>query len=204
MTQKKIEGLVEAVTTFDVELRRYEGLVHELAKAPLTSDKQATRAKKLLEECAESEQNLVGLLSGFVEAMRAAQTRQEKAMADRVSGADRIEERITLRHELLARLAKLGEHARSASEPLAALVADRSEPLSKAQLADSLREIGAQTEAIAAEADSLGADAQAAEWLDIARDADSLRQQLRAARKKLGAAVGESSANGDSNGKASH
>jgi hypothetical protein len=176
--------LVDAVTRFDAELRRYEALVDETARLKITSDKHVGRAHRALEECAEEEQRLVALLGEFVGAMRAAQGRQERAMAIRVQAAERVEQKIRSREELLARLGKLGELAREVSGAIAALFAGKP-GISREDVIGSLGEVDARTAPIVAEAESLRAAAEEAEWLDIARDADSFKQQLAAARKKM-------------------
>jgi hypothetical protein len=183
---KKPDGeLVDAVTRFEAALRRYEVLVDETEHLKLTSEKQVVRAHRALAECAEEEQRLVAHLTAFVDAMRAAQTRQETAMNARVRAVERLEEKIQTREVLLGRLAGLGEHARSVSTAIAALFAGKGRELSQADITASLGEVEARTKPIVDEAEVLCRDAEAAEWLDIARDADSFKQQIGSARKKV-------------------
>jgi hypothetical protein len=189
--KKNGSPLVDAVTRFDAELGRYEALVQETERIKLTSEKHVFRVHRALADCAEEEQRLVGLLTEFVDAMRAAQTRQEQAMAVRVQAVERLETKLRAREELVARLAKLGDHAREVSTAIASLFTGKGPELTQADVVASLGEVEARTGPIVDEAEALRCAAEAAEWLDIARDADSFKQQLGAARKKVNSLVTE-------------
>jgi hypothetical protein len=183
---KKTTGaLVDAVTRFAAALQRYEALVEETDKLDPTTEKHVARAHRALSDCAEQEQRLVGELTAFIDAMRAAQARQEKSMNVRVRAADRIEAKLHARDALLERLAGLGGVAREASSAIAAAFGPTPADVSPASIASALEEVSARTGTIVASAEELRVAATDAGWVDIARDADSFRQQLGAARKNV-------------------
>jgi len=176
---------VEVARSFDAGLRRYEELVGEASRLRVTSEKQLGRAHRALEECAAAEQQLVQLLNAFAVALREAQARQEKAMNARASLYEDLEAKIKTREGLIERLGKLGNEARAVSTSLAAAVSDQTDGASRDRVLASLAEAEQRTEPIVHEAEALFVAARDLEWLDIASDADSLKQQLGAARKKV-------------------
>jgi hypothetical protein len=70
------------------------------------------------------------------------------------------------------------------NEPVTALEA-KSGDANAQDLLKTLSEVATRTESVIAEADTLGADAVADDWQDIAREATTLKQQLQSARNKI-------------------
>jgi hypothetical protein len=176
--------LASAATALETEIRRYEETSAELDSLSLTSDKTLQRARKTLEECAAHQERLAVLLPAFAQAMGAAQAKQQACMDLTARATLKMKTRFEERMALLERVALLGQRAQEINEPVAAVLEggdDKSAP----DLLRSLEEVGSRTEAVIAEADALHRSAQEGEWLDIARDADTLKQQLQSARNKV-------------------
>jgi hypothetical protein len=176
--------LAAAAAALETELGRYEATSAELDSLPLTSDKTLQRARKVLEECAAHQERLAVLLPAFAQAMQVAQARQQECMEVTARGTAKIKTRFEERMALLERVALLGQSAQEINEPVAAVL-EGGEEKAPAELLKSLDEVGARTEAVIAEADAVQRAAQEGDWLDIARDADALKQQLQAARNKV-------------------
>ncbi len=182
---KKIETpLAKASAELEAELHEYEKFVAEVRRMNLNSDKTMHRAKALLEDCAAGEQRMGERLQAFAAAVADLQVRQQTCITEAVAAAQRIQERIQNRSALLARFQSLGEQARSLNEPVAALEAKEGEANAH-DLLKALGEVAVRTETVIAEAETLGNDAQTDDWLDIAREATTLKQQIQSARNKI-------------------
>ena len=177
--------LAAAAAALEGELRRYEETVAELQKLPLNSDKTLQRARKVLEECAGHQEKLAVLLPAFAQAMQQAQLRQQQCMDATAHGTDKIRTRFEARMALLERVAALGQQAQDINAPVAAVISAQVEERTPTELLKSLEDVGARTEAVIAEAEAVHKLAQDGDWQDIARDTDTLKQQLQSARNKV-------------------
>lgn len=176
--------LAKAAAALEAELLEYEKFVAEVQRMSLNTEKAMHRAKDLLEHCAAGEQRMAERLQAFAVAMQAVQVRQQGCISEAVEAAQRIQERIQNRSALLERFSALGERARALNEPVAALEAKEGEANAQ-DLLHTLGEVAAATESVVAEADTLSADASTDDWQDIAREANTLKQQLQSARNKI-------------------
>ena len=176
--------LAKAAAALEGELLEYEKFVAEVKRMSLDNEKAMHRAKDLLEHCAAGEQRMAERLQAFAGAMQDVQVRQQSCIGEAVAAAEKIQERIQNRSSLLERFSALGERARALNEPVAALEAKEGEANAQ-DLLKTLGDVAAATEAVVSEADTLGADANADDWQDIAREANTLKQQLQSARNKI-------------------
>lgn len=176
--------LAKAAAALEAELLEYEKFVAEVKRMSLNNEKAMHRAKDLLEHCAAGEQRMAERLQAFAAAMQDVQVRQQGCISEAVAAAERIQERIQKRSTLLERFSALGERARALNEPVAALEAKEGEANAQ-DLLKTLGDVASATEAVVAEAEVLGADASADDWQDIAREANTLKQQLQSARNKI-------------------
>lgn len=181
-TRRSGPSLAEAASEFEQELVRFEELAANLARLTVTSEKTLQRARQGLDACAESEQRLAGNLVAFGRAMQAFQERQQRCMNSVLDSAKRIEARHLARKELLGRVGALGQRANDVTGPMERLSQGG---VGAAELMTSMKDIATQLESVIAEAGEVAGAAQQAEWLDIARDVDLLKQQLQAARNKV-------------------
>jgi chromosome segregation ATPase len=185
-TEKKPPGpLTVAANALEGEIQRFEELVTELGRLGVNSEKSLGRARLLLEEVAGYDQRLGAYLREFAEAMQRSQERQERAMQRALENAERIRQRHEARRRLLERVNALGERAREINEPMAALGAEVGDPSNARVVLDSIKEVSARLDQVIEEAMTLAAAAREADWVDIGRDADALRQKLQAVRNKL-------------------
>lgn len=182
---KKIETpLAKASAALEAELYEYEKFVAEVGRMDLNSEKTMQRAKTLLEDCAAGEVRMAERLQAFAAAVQDLQVRQQTCISEAVAAAQRIQDRIQNRSALLARFQSIGERARAMNEPVVALEAKEGEANAQ-DLLTTLAEVAVRTESVITDADTLGADAQREDWLDIAREAATLKQQFQSARNKI-------------------
>jgi chromosome segregation ATPase len=185
-TDKKANGpLTIAASALEGEIKRFEDLVAELGRLGVNSEKSLGRARQLLEEVAGYEERLGAHLRELSLAMQRSQERQEVAMKQALENAERIRLRHETRSQLLERVNALGERARDINEPMAALTAEAGEPANAQVVLNSVKEVSVRIDQVIEEAAALAAAAREADWVDIGRDADVLKQQLQAARNKL-------------------
>ncbi len=182
----KHEGpLAAAATAFEAELSRYEELTAELSRGSISSEKALTRAKKQLGESAECEERLGECLKAVITAMEGARGRQETCMEQGLAAAQRLQARAEKFFAFTERFAALGLRAREVNEPVAAVAARKSQGAPAAELLAGLRDVLARTEGIIADAEGLARDAESADWSDISRAAESLKQQVQSARNRV-------------------
>jgi uncharacterized protein YoxC len=180
--------LVQAAEGVEEELRRFEDLADLVLRTPLDSEKNLERASKALREVAESDERLVAQLQKLVAAVGGVRDRQQEHARGVNARAEELQARTQAFQGLLQRYAGLG---RSAAE-LNAVVQDIAARKAKATtsednraLAGSLDQLLERMVGVADEAQGLATSANEADFSDIARQADSLRQQLLSARNKM-------------------
>jgi hypothetical protein len=181
---RNIGKLAEAADNFERELDRYERLSVELARTSVHSEKSLGRKRRLLEEFSESEAELGGRLQALLAAMNDARERQQRCMELAVTAATELRERAEQFSELMAQVATLGERARAASQPAGPLMAERDQNLGAQALA-SLDQVREQIQGVLAEADAIARSASEQNWPEVARDVNSLRQQLSSMQAKV-------------------
>ena len=181
--------LEQAAEGVEEELRRFEALADTVLRTPLDSEKNLERASKALREVAESDERLVAQLQKLVAAVGGIRDRQQEHARGVNARAEELQARTQAFQELLQRYAGLG---RSAAE-LNAVVQDIAARRQKATSAEDNRALAGSLDAllermgqVAEEAQGLATAATEQDFSDIARQADSLRQQLLSARNKMG------------------
>ncbi len=177
--------LSAAAAEFERELARYEKIAAELARTPVRSQKTLVRNQKLLTESAECEQELGVRLRALLEAMNGSRDKQQQAMEQTLAAARSLETRAVEFTALLERVAALGTRARETSEPAVQALEESKQGEPGAALMRSLEQLGDRMQTIIREADQIGRDAEAGEWPEVARDVQSLKQQVIAAHGKL-------------------
>ena len=183
-SKKPETPLARAASALEGELGEYEKFVVEIRRMNLTSEKAMHRAKALLEDCAAGEARMSERLQAFAAAVQDVQARQQICITEAVAAAEKIQERVQNRSQLLERFSALGDRARALNEPVAALEAKEGEANAQ-DLLSTLSEVATRTEAVIDEAETLASDAQTNEWDDIAREARTLKQQIQSARNKI-------------------
>jgi chromosome segregation ATPase len=174
--------LAAAAEALAAELSRYEALAAGLGRERLDSEKHLRRAARALGDLERSEERLGAHVEALVGAINDARERH----ATRAETVRRHALEIRRRSEVLAGLIErwklLGDAATRVNELVKAL-RDR---LPDAEgLAAALVDVETQLTALADEADRLGAAAEAEGFGELARQAESLRHQLRSLHGKL-------------------
>jgi hypothetical protein len=165
--------LSEAALALDRELRRFEELAALAGKIKLNTEKALERATEALTRAAESQDRIHAHVQQLVAAVAAARQKQESDAAALMARAEQISARRKEFAGLLQRMAGLGEMARSLQNAL------REGP-------SGLDDAEATMKGIADEAAAIARDAEEKEMEDVARQAEVLRQQVLAARNKVG------------------
>jgi DNA-directed RNA polymerase specialized sigma54-like protein len=185
MATKREGPLALAAMAFETELSRYEEISDETARGPLTSEKALIRAKKQLEESAACQVRLAEHLKAVVAALDVVRGRQEACAQNVMTAAHRVQTRAEEHLAMIQRFSALGLRARDVNEPVASVVARKAEGAPARELLAGLREVLAQTEAIVVDAEALARDAASADWTDVARAAESLKDQVQSARNRV-------------------
>ncbi len=180
--------LAAAAAALDAELARYADLAAEVERMPLTSEKNLNRAARALAEAAESQERVGGHVASLVAAITTARIEQQTSAERLLARAQEIQRRVNQLEALTTRFAQLGQDARAMNalvQEAAAPVADARSPEGAAELAARLSGIDTRMGEIIDSARDLSETANAEEMSDVGQKADSLRQQLQAARNKV-------------------
>jgi hypothetical protein len=181
-------ALMLAAGELDEELRRFEELTNSLEGSAFNSQKGLERAAKVLTEVSDADERLGERVGALVQAISVVRERQQ-AQAERVQArAAELQRRTEVYGDLLRRYEALGKVAgelnglmqQLAARPAPATPADPS-----GELVASIQELHAPLERVVGGAEELHEAANSTGFGDLARQADSLRQQLLAARNRL-------------------
>ena len=181
--------LVSAAQALDSELLRFEALAAQLQEAPLTSEKHLERASRTLKDLADLDDALRLRVGALVQAITGVRTRQQ-TQADAVNArAQELQRRTEVFKDLLTRYGALGQSAADLNGRMQQFAALRQQatrtPEEDVQLTEVFTALQERMAGVADEAATLVGAADAEHFSDIARQADSLRQQLLSARNKL-------------------
>jgi hypothetical protein len=164
--RRRDEGgdLGAAALALDQELRRFEEMAAAVGRAPLNTQKGLEQAARATRDAAASQGRFAEHLKTLVEAVSAARERQANAAAAINARVTEIDARATLFAALRERFAQLGLRA------------------GEVAVEQALSGLGVVVE----DAQKLAQDAREADAQDVARETDTLRQQVLSARNKLG------------------
>jgi hypothetical protein len=172
----------------EVELRKYEELTATAARVPLTSEKGIERAARAVADASESEKRVVSHAQALVQAIHAARAGQESATEALNACAARIEERRAVLKSLLARFEMVGEVARALNAALQKVALHKAESGADAgggEAREALAAVESGMQVCAGHAQDVARDAAAADFEELGRHADGLRQQMLAAKNRL-------------------
>lgn len=173
----------DAGAEVDAELRRFEDFAAALKRSPLNTQKGIERAAEMLGQTQERRDRFVEQLQALIGALNAARARQEAAEGVIQARAQEIERRAQEYGALLERLNQLGQEANA----VGSLVKSSTTPEGEAQenVRVDIPQIRERIAGLATQADALARDAQAVDIVDVARQADALRQMLGSVHKKI-------------------
>ena len=181
--------LVQASESLDRSLRRFEDLVTAARRHPLSSQKTIERAARAIQEAAESQRDVARDLHALIDGIELARARNQAASEALGARAEEIQARSTQLGELLQRFGELGEAAHSINGMVQEALPGGGPPKDKSQLSagllEALRRVLARMAEVLAQAQSLEHDAGELEMNELAKQAETVRQQVLEARKKL-------------------
>jgi hypothetical protein len=191
MTSEKraVSELMAAALAFDEELERFGKLADAARQGPLNSQKNLERAARMFDDIGEAEKRLGQAAQTLVVMLNTARQKQESHALAIQKRAEQIEQRTAAASELLQRYGSMGEKAAELNQLALAIAAKSSggERSDDTELLSSLAELRARMAEVADGAKSLVGAAREADFEDIGRQADSLRQQILAADGKVAA-----------------
>lgn len=185
--QQKDSELVAAAAALDEELHKFEEISERIRTAEMDSQKNLERLANYLREIAETDERLGTRVRELVGAIAAAREKQQKQSEVVAARANELQGRTQVFQSLIQKYADLGTAAANLNAQVQEAFQARQSgtPEGEALAATRLSEINAGTGNLAAEAEKVVNAADEAGFTDIARQADSLRQQLLSARNKL-------------------
>jgi methyl-accepting chemotaxis protein len=184
--QSESSELVNAAMAIEEELRKFEALAEEVRTGPLRSQKNLEKMGKLLNTVADCDERMVAHMRSLLGVLNQWRDRQQTLAAQVNSRAQELQERTNVFQALMERFAGLGQEAGTLSG-LMQEVAGRTQqeqPMQAEELISSLQKVNEGMTQVAENAEKLATDAAAQDFVDVARDAESLRQQLLAARNR--------------------
>jgi chromosome segregation ATPase len=181
--------LGEAAVALQRELRRFEEMAAAARRMPLHTRKGIERAAKATAEAAAEQDRVAAALGTLVGAIHAVRERHEANAAALTARGEEIRARAEEFGALYERYSAIGEEGASLNRAVQEVAAKQGE----ATTPERIHEVVAAIEAIEARmtqlADSardLGQAAAATSLSDLAELANTTRQQVAAARNKLG------------------
>jgi hypothetical protein len=183
--KKDDSALVAAAAAVDEELRAYDALADEARRLEIEGEKSLRRATAIIQDSASRQDRIQERLKALVDEIEHARTRQVESLTTLLEAARALEARTQQHDAILQRFAALGDSARHCNELAVSLSQRRAAGLSDAEMLVGLVEIQTSMAAVVGEAEALTARAQADRWPELARQVDSVRQQVLAAKNKL-------------------
>jgi DNA repair exonuclease SbcCD ATPase subunit len=180
--------LVATALALEEELRRFESLADEVRDSPMRSQKHLERLARTLTQVADCDERLVAHMRSLLTLLNGWKARQQ-ALATEVNGrALVLQERTRVYQELMERFGSLGREAGALSARVQEIFAGTSQGKSVQveEVITALQGVNERMTEVAESAGQLASEAQEQDFTDVARDAESLRQQLLAARDKAG------------------
>jgi len=174
-------ALAAAAAALESELSRFEELAETARKIPLTSEKNIDRAARATTEAAARQEGVIAQVQALVAAIGDARQRQQATSEVLLARAQEIQARSEELGEILKRFASLGVEARGINEAVGQLAS-----IDRARIGEELVGIRAKMDGAIDLAQGVAKDALEKELADIARHADQMRQQILAAKNKLG------------------
>src|ERR1700727_1011796 len=186
----RLSELTASAAALDVELRRYVDLAAAAVKMPLTSEKNLERAARAITDAAESEKRVLEHVQSLVKAITVAREAQQTSTLALNAHVDAVTARRSELDLLLARFAKLGDVAKAMNLAMQKIAGYKANPYSSDsaegdEMKKALAEMESQTGTGAEPPQELAAEATARRFEDLARQAESLRQQVLAAKNRL-------------------
>lgn len=183
---KPSSPLVEAALALEEELRRVSVQSRETRRLPLNSERNLDRTASKLAELGTIDERLQPLVRALMDAVQALVQGQQEEAATLAAWAAELQQRRAVFRQLQEMFEMLAGGARQLNELVqefaAARRGDEDAPAGEAPSLASVLEL---MNVVIDSADQVAATAKQEDFLDIARQAESLRRQITAARSKL-------------------
>ncbi|HEX4458191.1 MAG TPA: hypothetical protein VIA18_09475 [Polyangia bacterium] len=175
--------LQTAVQRLDEELARFDQLAQSARKIQLTSERNLEKAARAVNDAAESQRRVNEHIQGLIAAISEARTRHDAVATELLTTRDEVEARAERFQTQLARFGALGKEAADISAQVRELGAVKDQP--NAQIVALLTSVKERMTGVVAGAVALAAEADAESMEDLARQCDSLKQQVQSALNKV-------------------
>lgn len=176
-------ALKAAVQALDDELERFEQLAHSAHKTPLTSERNLEKAATAINQAAESQQRVHGHIQALIDAISAARVKHDQTAEELVKTRDEVQARGERFQTQLGRFAALGKEAADISTFVRQLGELKGKP--NGEVVAQLTEVQGRMAKVVEGATALGKEAEAETMEDLARQCDSLKQQVQSALNKV-------------------
>jgi chromosome segregation ATPase len=183
MSEKKPSELVAAVAALDEELARVEQLAESAARVPLTSRRNLEKAARTTAEAATAQAKVGEHIATLMTALDGVRLRNEATVRTLQTRSDEIQAKSHELTALLERFESIGQEAREITALAQGIGGDAA---AEKPASERLNELETRLGGVADGARALWEQARDGGWSDVAGDADSLRQQVLAAKNKLG------------------
>jgi hypothetical protein len=180
--------LVTIAKAIEEELRRFESLAEEVRNSPMQSQKHLEQMGRTLNAVADSDERMVAHMRTLLGVLNTWRERQQSLAAEVNGRALELQQRTQVFQGLMERFGALGQEATSLSSHVQELFGRTQQqggaPLKAEVLISALQMVNDRMEQAAETARQLSSDAEASDFRDVARDAETLRQQLLSARNR--------------------
>ena len=184
----KLDSLSElgaAAAALDEALVRCETLAAEAGRVRLDSEKNLNRAARLLSDAAEGQEQVATHVRALVAAVESARQRQQVNAVALAARAEELQGRVGELQALMTSFSALGQEAKDLNLLMAEVFAKKKDAAAKAELLQGLDTIHMRMAGAVATAETIAKAADEKQMVDVARQADAIRQQIHAARNKL-------------------
>jgi ABC-type transporter Mla subunit MlaD len=186
MKEKQTLGeLALAAAGLEEALSAFERATAVAAKTPLTSQRNIEKAAQAVTTAARCQPEIGSGVQRMLAALNGARDRNTHTAEALQAFGERLRAKSESYGALLTRFGELGDRARDTSEAARALSVPEMAVLSHAEKIERLSGVEAAMTALIDDAGKLVQQARAEDVDDISQQADSLRQQLQAARNKV-------------------
>jgi chromosome segregation ATPase len=175
--------LQAAVQRLDEELARFDQLAQSARKIQLTSERNLEKAARAINDAAESQRRVTEHIQLLIEAISTARTRHDEVAAALLTTRDDVQARAERFQAQLARFAALGKEAADISGQVRELGAVKDQP--NAAIVALLTSVKERMGGVVSGAAALAVEADAEAMEDLARQCDSLKQQVQSALNKV-------------------
>jgi hypothetical protein len=182
---KEESALVTAAAALEDEIRAFADLASQTKRESLDTDRSMSRATRALSDSALYHERIEEKLRALVAAIEGVRLQQQASVEALVAVSHTVELRAKSREAVLARFAELGSNAAQVNQLALELGTRRGDGASNQELFALLTELDARMGGVVSEAQAIAEAASADGWPEIARQADSIRQQTLAAKNKL-------------------